>query len=115
VNSVQQHCTSGNFFVTRSAAVIAVLDLGALRVLRRASHSPKVEVYGSFSCALRKTKGSGAATKGERGVMPAAETTVVLFAAESLCLLLSFGAATVPAMLAFVASAPVTLTHLPWR
>lgn len=78
--------------------------------------APKVKViYGSFSRALRKTKGSGAAPKGERGVVPAAETVIALFAAEFLCLLLSFAAASVPAMLAFVASAPVTLTHLPWR
>lgn len=57
----------------------------------------------------------GLPRRGKRGVMPAAETAIVLFAAESLCLLLSSVAATVPAMLAFVASAPVTLTHLPWR
>lgn len=47
--------------------------------------------------------------------MSAAETAAALFAAESLCLLPSFAAASVPATLAFVASAPVTPTHLPWR
>lgn len=78
--------------------------------------APKFKfICGSLSCTLRKTKGSGAAPKREGWVMPAAETAVALFAAESLCLLLSFAAASVPATLAFVASAPVTPTHLPWR
>lgn len=88
--------------------------LSGLREERAVAPNFKV-IYGSFSRALRKTKGSGAALKGERGVTPAAETAIVLFAAESLCLLLSSVAASVPAMLAFVASAPVTLSHLPWR
>ena len=88
--------------------------LSGLREERAVATKFKV-IDGSFSHSLRKTEGSGAAPKGERGVMPAAETAIVLFAAESLCLLLSFVAASVPAMLAFVASAPVTLTLLPWR
>lgn len=41
LNSVQQHCTSGYLLVTWSAALIAVLDLSALRVARRASRSPE--------------------------------------------------------------------------
>lgn len=78
--------------------------------------APKFKVIcGSLSCTLRKTKSSGAAPKREGWVMSAAETAAALFAAESLCLLPSFAAASVPAMLAFVASAPVTPTHLPWR
>lgn len=42
-----------------------------------------------------KTKGSRATLKGKRGVMPAPEMSIVLFAAELLCLLLSFVVASV--------------------